>query len=207
MSMNDQNQNSPNSKKTNQFIYIAIGITILVLIIMSIYFWPQKPEPIAKHPYDFSGPCPGETTTEKMNDIYMRGILEKDQEYKLEHNWYWCKPVERGDLVLLKFSDKFPPIVRKVYGIPKDKFEVVYDKSHMSWKIKIQNEWLSVNNEIYYFGTAAKTLLKQYEEGRHGILGEREILVFTNIHPGITDSTTLGIVNLNDVVGRVQLIK
>ena len=191
-----------------------LGAATAIILVVSAYFILNKknPEPVKpkKHPYDFSGPCPGETKNQKMTDVYMRGVLEQNQVYKLATNWYWCNPVEREDLVLLKFSQSLDPVVRSVYGIPRDKFKVVFNKKQSAWNVEINGDLVEFNGQPYYFGSGDPKLpppLKLLEGSRKGLLLDREIIVFSSFPPGDRDSGTLGVVNLNDALGKVILIE
>jgi len=182
---------------------IALIIIILVSVGSYFYFhWSQQPK---RHPYDFAGPCPGKTLTKKMQDVYLRGILEKDEEYQLIQDWYWCNEVKRGEVILFKYSDQQPPVVRKVYGVPGDKFEVIFDEDMNAWKVKIAGKIHMHGDKPFTFGGEEKPVLKLLEESRNGVLGPREIIIFASFPPGETDSSILGVVNLNDVVGKVVL--
>lgn len=192
--------------------YIIGGIVLVSLCVGGYFFIHKKPtpKPIAKHPYDFSGPCPGEVKTEKMNDNLMNGVIAEGENYKLITNYYWCNPVKNGDLVLLRFSQAFEPVVRRVYAIPGDEFKVYFNKSQGSWNVDVNDEVVTIRKAPYFFGAGDSKLpppLKLLEVSRQGTLLDREIIIFSETPPGIRDSGTLGVVNLNDVVGKVEVIK
>lgn len=45
------------------------------------------------------------------------------------------------------------------------------------------------------------------EKSRDGTLLDREIIISSEVSPGNRDSGTLGVANLNNVVGKVELLK
>jgi hypothetical protein len=195
----------------NKYLLLGIGLCLVVISALA-YLLLQKshsPKASAKHPYDFSGPCPGEVKTLKMDDDSMIGIIDSGTSYKLTSDWYWCHPVKRGDLVLLRFSHSMDPVVRKVYGVPDDEFKVTFNKSQAAWNVEIESQKVEVKGAPYFFGSnssSAPPLLKLLENSREGVLLDREIIVFSSTPPGNKDSGTLGVVNLNDVVGKVEPI-
>ena len=67
-----------------------------------------------------------------------------------------------------------------------------------------------VRKAPYFFGASNPKLpppLKLLEKSRDGTLLDREIIIFSEVPPGNRDSGTLGVVNLNDVVGKVEVVK
>lgn len=198
--------------KNQKTIIIAAAAAILVILVIIFSLnksgtnkSEQSGVATGDHPYNFKGKCPGETTTETMADDMMAGIIEKDKEYKLVHSYYWCNQVERGDIVSLQFSSQLDPVVRKVYGIPGDKFEVSFNKKQNAWNIEINGDLIEMDGQPYYFGGKMPPPLKMLEKSRSGILGDREIILFGNKSQGFADSAVLGVVHLNDVVGKVIL--
>ncbi len=198
--------------KKQKYLVALIIISLLSTVGYFTLYRPKTSKVIShsgKHPYDFSGPCPGETKSLKMNDVYMRGILEEGQDFNLIMNWYWCNPVKNGDLVYLKFAQGLEPVVRKVYGIPDDEFKVIFNKHQKAWNVQIGEELVMHKDQPYAFGTNDPKIpppLKLLENSRDGVLLDREIIVFSAFPPGDRDSGTLGVVHLNDVIGKVELV-
>src|SRR5258708_5879550 len=93
-----------------------IALIVVILVVVGSYFAYHELNKPKRHPYDFAGPCPGKTVTKKMEDVYMRGVIEKDEEYKLIDDYYWCNDVNRGDIILYRFSMQREPVVRRVVG-------------------------------------------------------------------------------------------
>lgn len=194
-------------------------LAFLVFILVSgtlYFFWhkgsksgpvntaPQETTTPQHHPYDFTGPCPGPDEKRKMTDGFMKGILEKDQEYTLATNWYWCNQLERNDLVLLKFAPGLDPVVRRAIGIPGDKFQVTFDKKNKNWNLKINGKLIMSEEKPYFFGAEMPPPLKLLEESRKGVLQNREFIMLSTFPPGDADSGRLGVVNLNDALGKVK---
>gem|GEM_PF-4144637 len=164
----------------------------------------QANTPLEKHPYDFSGPCPGKIETRKMMDGSMKGLLEENMEYKLTLDYYWCNKAEKGDIVLLRWAQSQEPVVRKVFGVEGDHFQVIFDKKNKNWNLKINDKWVMDQKSPLGFGGEMPPPLKLLETSRKGVLGKRELIVFAPGAFGTHDSILLGVVNLNDVVGKVE---
>jgi len=185
--------------------YLFLGLAGLAVTAIFIFY--HRPTPVLRHPYDFSAPCPGKEKTIKMNDNYMIGAVEFGQELKLIPNWYWCHPAGRGDLVLLRFAPNLEPVVRRIYAVAGDEFQVTYNKMQGAWNIEVNHQKLKLNGQDYFFGANSEQtppLLKLLESSRKGVLLDREIIVFSSRPPGNRDSGTLGVVNLNDVIGKIE---
>jgi type IV secretory pathway protease TraF len=157
---------------------------------------------------DVSGPCPGETRSGVMPDVYLRGILEKGAPFRVTLNWYACRALERGDLVYYRFSRSHAPVVKVARAVPGDRFRVVRDPGRKAWNLEIDGELVESGGQPYFFGTdAAPPPLALFEKSRGGRLGEKEAIVLSAFPPGDTDSGTVGVVSTDDLIGKVEPIR
>ena len=182
---------------------IIISLLCLIILIgVALYYLKLNSEPksasttfvseeIRRH-----GPCPGKAETIKS---------EEGKTYQLLPNWYACHEVGRGDSIYLKYSDRFPPVIKIAYGIPGDRFNLERDKEHEAWNIKINHEWVTDPNGVnHFFGGKAPPVLALFEKSLKGVLGAKNCIVFSEVSPGSADSGRLGVVNSDDFLGKIE---
>lgn len=148
--------------------------------------------------------CVKESLPGRMTDGQMPGLLNVGREFKVLLNFYACNPIKRGDLVYFRFSESIEPAIRSVVGLPDDLFEVVQDTAEpRRYFVKINGQFVTVNELQYYFLSDVTPPLKTYELSRRGRLGAKEYIILTNVPNGITDSSNFGLVRANEFTGRV----
>jgi hypothetical protein len=193
--------------------HLGLIVVLVLLLAAAAYFFLRLPGPepaiaarVRKPIYNFDlNKCPGDNIQFTMNDLYMRGIVEKDQVVDVTLNWYTCNPPETNDLVLYRFSEFDDPVVRRVVGKAGDSFGVVKDAKGRGWNIVINKKIILSNGKPHFFGVDDPPPLWYSTQSRKGILGEREVVLLSSFPPGHLDSATLGIVDLADVIGKVYL--
>src|SRR4051812_26773813 len=107
------------------------GVIALIAAVLGgagYYYWSHRPGPVPTTPrYANDRPCPGKTQTLVMKDPNLGETLKQGEQFDVLTNWYGCHAVERGDLVLYRFSETRDPVVRIARGIPGDRFHLVQD--------------------------------------------------------------------------------
>ena len=192
-----------------------ISITVLILVITGIFAYrfrkvsaPVAPiiEPtptVDLYSRRRNAPCPGPDRTNVMPDVYLRGVLEKAQSFRWIENYYNCNPIAHGDLAVFQYHTNLPPVVRKVVGIPGDEFTTVMDPQQ-GWTIVINGKTVGTQGQPYFFGVpSAPPPLALAEKSHQRKLGPREVILLSSFPPGELDSGTMGIISLDDVVGKV----
>jgi|GEM_PF-7066570 len=89
------------------------ALAFLCLIFIAVTLLKNKEKKTAHEP------CPG-----KAENLEFEG-----NRYTLLPNWYACHPVERGDQVYFRFSQKLKPVIRRVEGILSEKNYIVFGES------------------------------------------------------------------------------
>jgi len=186
-----------------------IGLAVLLLIGI-IYQMSQKTSPPSstkretKEIYNFdTSQCPGKNAEFEIRDPYLRGVLEQGSKVTVSLNWYECNKVERGDLVLYRFSQHEDPVVRRVVGLPGDEFEL-RPIAKQGWELLIKRTPVTGVGKPYYFGVeTAEPPLALAAKARKGILADKEVILFSSFGPGDRDSGTFGVITTKDLVGKV----
>ena len=188
---------TPKNKKISLVLVVLAGV-LFAIFLLNQFFPRVEKRTLVSDEARRRGPCPGET----------KRIDGNGKSYQLLPNWYSCHEVARGDLVYLRFSDQLAPVVKTVYGVPGDHFKLLPDKDHQAWNIEINDKLLVTGDDKkpHFFGQKVPTLLNLYEKTQKGTLQPKNFIVFSENSPGDADSGTLGVVNVDDFIGKVEVI-
>lgn len=133
----------------------------------------------------------------------MAGIIPLSEKLKVLHKYYACNKIKAKDLVLFQFSKSIPPVVRMAQGLPGDKFTVTKNTTdETKWNVSINGQQVTGTAGPYVIQSKNIPPLKTYEVSRRGVLGENEYIIFADKSPSISDSSNLGIVKYDSIVGR-----
>lgn len=138
-----------------------------------------------------------------MQDADLSGLVEKGDVLKVLIGYYNCNDIKDGDLVYFRISPPIEPVVKIVYGLPGDTFEVVETDIEAEWHIKINGSLVMAGSSPYFIKSRHTPPLKTYQISRNGILGKDEYIILSNVPPGLSDSSNLGIVKRKAFEGRV----
>ena len=98
--------------------------------------------------------CPGETRKLKMNDVYLRGILEQGSEFNVVINWYACNSPKRGELALYRYSHKALPVVGLIAAIGGDQVKLIKNADLNAWTITVNGKAIMSEGRPYFIGVA-----------------------------------------------------
>lgn len=181
----------------------------ILAVIGGVFYYLDSPTPapeirVRKEIYNFDvSKCPGEAIQFKMLDPYLRGLVEIDTTVDVVLNAFNCETPQREQVVLYRFSEFDDPVLRRVVGIPGDKFSVIQVEENGDWQLKINGKFVvGAKGEQYRFGSELPPPLKLAEESRKGVVGKDEVILFSSFPPGDRDSGTFGIISTIDIVGK-----
>lgn len=174
-----------------------VGAGTIGWVLYSSYFFKEK--------LDTRGQlsCVTEQKMSVMADGDLAGIIDKGSPIKVYMGYYNCNPVQKGDLVFFRISPPIDPVVKVVYGLPGDQFEVFETDIQEQWHIKINGNLITSGTAPYFIQSKHTPPLKTYEISRGGKLGDDEYIILSNIPPGMSDSSNLGLVKKQAFEGRV----
>ncbi|MBC7397995.1 MAG: hypothetical protein H7333_11180 [Bdellovibrionales bacterium] len=194
-----------NKKITLGVLALAIAILAVILMRSANKGGEDAGNTFVDEQKRMSGPCPGTTEIIEMKDSAMPKSMPVGKKFKLLPNWYTCHEVKQGDLVYFRFSSSIDPVVRKVAGVPGKDFKLIQNKKDKNWNIEIDGDLLKdPGKDAHFFGSEHQTLIGLYEKSNKGKLMPRNYLVFSEESPGEKDSGTLGVVNSDDFLGKVE---
>lgn len=122
------------------------------------------------------------------------------------HNFYSCNPVDKGDFVLFQISANSAARVRRVVGVPGDRFEVVEDTKKKAWNLKINGKLIPwQNGQPYFFGSdKMPPTLRKNQDYAHGEIPRDNYIVLALVAPGSADSSFTGLVRKEQLIGKVD---
>ncbi len=149
--------------------------------------------------------CVKETKIVTVQDEHMSGLFEKNASAQILENFYNCNEVRRGDFAWYRFSPQIDPVIRIVKGLPGDKYmltEYTDKEKKGKWTISINGETVKNNDQEYYIQSNTVPPLKTYELSRGGVLGPDEYILLSNVPPGLSDSSNLGLIDKKSLAGK-----
>jgi len=147
--------------------------------------------------------CVTQELNTQMKDTHMNGIINKNEPIRVLIGFYDCNPIKRRDLVYFRISPPIEPVVRMVYGIPGDRFKVIESENENQWNILINDQMITVDGGSYYIQSRHTPPLETYEKSRNGVLGKDEYIILSNVPPGLSDSSNLGLIKNKAFEGKV----
>jgi hypothetical protein len=190
---------------------LMIGVTVALALSIGVFFYLKKESPKVDEPKEIlignGQPCPGETLELTAQDTHMDGLLKLNQKFKVIINWYACHEIEKGDLVYYRYTPTLDPVVKVVRATEGDKFQVLFDKKHGAWNLKVNDEFVmdAVSDTPFYFGARPPSPLSLYEKANRGVLQKGDLILLSNVPPGSNDSGLFGVANIADVIGKVEV--
>lgn len=194
-----------------------IGLLLFAVIALFVYLRglpPTKPPnivtqiggkptaPIFQFDQDV---CPGPTISFKNLDLYLRGLVEKDQSVPVTLNWYACHPPKVGDVVLYRFSWHQEPVLKQIVAIEGDRVDLVQDPEGRGWNIVLNGKVYESSGRRYFVGVSTHPPpLKLYADANSHVLKPGLAVVLSTLPPGEKDSGYFGAVSIQDLVGRVE---
>lgn len=140
-------------------------------------------------------------------DKRMSGIsgLPVSGQVRVLLNYFACNPVHRGDLAYLKIADHIPPVIRVVRGVPGDHYEVYQVPGKKDrWQVKINGRDVETAGGPMVLVSKFDPALRTYQVSRHGILRNDEYILFSNSSPSLEDSSDLGLISKDRLIGLAQ---
>lgn len=147
--------------------------------------------------------CPSEIRTLKMEDPFLRGILEQGAAFQAAMNYYQCNSPVKGDLVLYRYSWKFMPVARQIVAVGGDK--IALRKVGSGWELWINGKVHLGGKQRFVFGIpSADPPLQNYFKANKGTVLPNHVLVLSSFPPGDKDSSVFGAVDIQDIVGKIS---
>ena len=164
-------------------------------------FWNTRSEPTPAAP---RAPCenPVKTEIREVRGTSLTGLVEPGEDVKLLVNFYDCNPILRGDIVAYQYRGNPNPIIKVVYGLPGDRFEL--RPLNGGWNVAVNGGILKNSEGVpFLLGGGEYRILSLYEHDYDGLLPGGAYLILGNLPAGSLDSSRFGFVSKNDIIGKV----
>lgn len=133
----------------------------------------------------------------------MDGLLKENQDLKIDTNYYNCKDPQRADIVVIK-KEGFPaPIIKQVFAIPGDRFELKGNESGGAEFLVNKKPIKNFQGQPYRFKAQAFKMLKLYEGDFKSVLPKDMYFVFGTTTDNSKDSTKFGPVPRAEIIGKM----
>jgi signal peptidase I len=152
--------------------------------------------------------CAEKLSFKSITDASMTGLLDPNQQVKIDEVYYPCHSVERNQIIVVQKRPFKAAVFRVVRGMPGDKFKTIAGADANTYNLEINGVVLKTpKGEPYMIGKIGYDILKPIEQSYHGILPPENFLVFGTQKEGQEDSTEFGPVVLEQIKGRVYITK
>lgn len=133
----------------------------------------------------------------------MDGLLKDNQDLKIDSNYYACNTPKAGDVVVIKKTGFPAPIVKQIFVIPGDRFELKGDDRAGAELLVNGKAIKNFAGKPYRFKAQAFKMLKLYESEFKYIMPKEMYFVFGTTENNSKDSTKFGPVPLGEIVGKL----
>ena len=133
----------------------------------------------------------------------MDPVLKNGQVITFDKAYYKKNKIKKQDIVLIEFSHRKAPIVKRVLAVPGDHLQVKYfDKSSCN---VIINKKALVNTKrvTYKLKNKACRLLKLYEIDYKSKIPDESYLVLGENITGTWDASRFGLISKEQIVGKL----
>jgi signal peptidase I len=144
------------------------------------------------------------TTDVKMTIVgdSLAGIVKNGEQVKVIKNYYACKDVQRGDIVVYGYAGGTQPLAKVIKAIPGDKFEL--KKSGQGWNILVNGSPAkNSQGQAYLLSEQPYRLLSLYAKDYGGAVPGGAYLIMGDEVGGSLDSSRFGLVDKSDFLGKV----
>ncbi len=178
---------------TKKIIWGAVGVLCAAITAVFIFnTWP---------PYDSS--CITKTQNDKVIGTSLEPFMKNGTIIRAQYGYYSCNDVEKGDVVLIKYTGSENALIKIVKAVPGDKFELKQAEGD-TWNILINNEILKNSAGVAYsFSDQHAQNLKLYATDYKNILPINSYLVLGDQPAGTTDSTVFGPIPKETIIAKV----
>lgn len=147
--------------------------------------------------------CDFVLNTKVVRGSSMSGLFSPGDTINVAERYYQCNPIQRHDIVLVKWAGNEVPLLKRVVGLPGDK---VHLETHQhQFHLLIGGQVLqTTEGEPYLFPPNAARMFRVYIDSYRGVIPEETYIVLGNLPQGTIDSSHFGWVGRGMLVGRVM---
>ncbi|MBI4276505.1 signal peptidase I [Candidatus Uhrbacteria bacterium] len=184
--------------KRSFLIFIAASGAIALVA----FFYVRGDKKVIQSSHDTS--CITGTEEKIVDGDSMHGVIESGAKVQMLRGYYKCNAVQRGDVVVFQYAEKVEPIIKIVKAIPGDRFSLQQEGA--AWRVLVNDVVLTNSRrEPHVVNDASAKLLSLYVHDYRGVVPKDTYLIFGNLVEGSFDSTRLGLVGKEGILGKVVM--
>ncbi len=172
------------------FVVIGLFFSIFCLILISIYFFQD----------DKSHKILGEERIVRGDSL--SPLIKAGQTIKVFFNYFLYEPIQKDDIVLVKYAGNKDPLIKIVKGLPKDTFSLQKAEDTDGYYIIINDKILKNSEGEKYI--VDNRMLSLYVRDYKGVIPADVYLVLGNIPTGSLDATRFGLIDKSDIIAKVE---
>lgn len=134
-------------------------------------------------------------------------ILSSGDELNIDTKYFQIYGIAREDIVLYEYAKSRNPIVKIVKGVPGDTFQLQEAGGGKYYIVVNQSILTNSEKEPYMIEGKKVDMISIYQRQYNGLIPENLYLLLGNKVGGTFDSTAIGLVSSNGILGRVALDK
>ena len=165
---------------------IAIGAVIVGLLIMT----------------NGSGACRTTSENRQVRGLSLAGVLPEGTQVKLINNYYACHDPSHGEIVAYRAPGRSEPVVKVVYGIPGDQFNVM--KTPEGNRILINGQVARNSTGVpYSLSQNRYNFLQLYTRQYPSGIPPESYILLGDIPGGSVDSILFGFIPHEKLIGKI----
>lgn len=129
-----------------------------------------------------------------VNGSSMYPLFTDKQTLDLDLSYYTCHPIKQGDIIVFEIPGRANRIIKKVFGVPGDKFEYKNLRIFINGKI-IKN---SQNAEYKIDSKMLKLFADSYP-----VIPKDSYFVLGDSPSGSFDGSKMGFIDIKQIVGKI----
>lgn len=129
-----------------------------------------------------------------VNGSSMSPLFTDKQTLDLDLSYYTCHPIKQGDIIVFEIPGRANRIIKKVFGVPGDKFEYKNLRIFINGKI-IKNS----KNAEYKIDSK---MLKLFSES-YPVIPKDSYFALGDSPSGSFDGSKMGFIDIKQIVGKI----
>jgi len=131
-------------------------------------------------------------------------LISAGDSVKIYYGFYDTHEIQKGDIVVCRFSFRQDPIIKIVRAVPKDSFALRELEDGSALLLINGAELKNSVGRLYKFSGKRKQMLSLYERDYKGVIPENSYLLLGNLSEGSLDSTRFGLVDRESIIGKAR---
>ncbi len=134
----------------------------------------------------------------------LHGSLTTGDKVVVEYGYYNCTEPLRGEIAAYRHPSFTAPIVKIIRGVPGDRLEILASSSSTYSVIINGLPQRTSSGLLYELDSQRAKLMQIYVRDYRGVIPADAYLLLGEVPSGTMDSTAIGLIGRNALIGRVQ---